>query len=326
MKTIKYSKYGGPEVLYVSKVAKPDPNSDELLIKVEAASITTADSMMRRGVPKFARLFLGLRSPKNQRIGTGFSGTVEATGKNVQMFKKGERVFGETGLAFGANSEYVCLPEKGLVASMSFNMTFAEAAVLCDGFLTSLHFLTNVVSLKPGQQILINGAGGSLGMAAVQIARQMGAEVTAVCSLEKMEEVKALGADQVIDYHEMDFTTDGTTYDVVYDTPGKLSFFKVRKVLKKEGRFISPVLQGRLLFAVIWTSIFGAKKAKFSATGMQPGPVLQTLLEKLKTMVEKGSLKVTINRQYSMEQIVEAHQYLDEGHKMGNIVLAGMAN
>ena len=321
MKTIITTKYGSPDVLKVTESVKPIPKEDEILIKIKASSVTAADSMMRKGKPYYGRLFIGLTKPKNPVPGTGFAGIIEAIGKGVKSFKIGEAVFGEIVLGPGTNCEYVCVPENGVVLSKPSNISFEEAAPVCDGALTSMSFLKDIGNVQPGQKILINGASGSLGSAAVQLAKEFGAEVTGVCSTSNIDLVKEFGADYVIDYTKIDFTKESKHYDIIYDTIGTLSFSNCKKALTSEGLFMSPVLGMPLLFQMIKTGISGRKKAKFSATGLRPVPELNILFKQLKELLKNGTIKTHIDKTYPLEEISKAHQYVDSGRKKGNIVL-----
>jgi len=321
MKTIITTKYGSPDVLKLTEAAKPVPKEDEILIKIEASSVTAADSMMRKGEPYFGRLFIGLTKPKNPVPGTGFAGIVEDMGKDVKSFKIGEAVFGEIVLGPGTNCEYVCVPENGVVLTKPSNISFEEAAPVCDGALTSISFLKDIGNIRPGQKILINGASGSLGSAAVQLAKEFGAEVTGVCSTSNIDLVKDFGADHVIDYTKIDFTKESARYDIIYDTVGTLSFSNCKKALTSEGLYMSPVLGMALLFQMIRTGISGGKKAKFSATGLRPVAELNILFKELKELLQKGALKTWIDKSYPLEEVSNAHQYVDSGHKKGNVVL-----
>lgn len=322
MKAIVSTGYGGPEVLQLQVVDKPIPKENEVLVKIHAASITTAETMMRTGYPLIGRLFMGLTKPKNAISGTGFAGEIESVGSDVSQFKKGDKVFGESLESFGTYAEYVCIKEDGIIATKPENITFEEAAVSGDGPITSWNFLQEVIDLEIGQSILINGASGSLGTAAVQIAKHLGARVTGVCSTQNIELVKSLGADEVIDYKKEDFTKNGKTYDVIYDTVGKNSFSECKKSLKKNGAYLSPVLGMSLLFQVLRTSIFGSKKAMFSATGMLPETKIKSFLHEIKGLYETGKLKTIIDTQYYLEDTAEAHRYIDKGHKKGNLVIS----
>ncbi len=321
MKAIVCTKYGSPDVLELKEVAKPVPGDNEVLIRVLAASVTAADSMIRTGTPYYGRLFIGLVKPNKPIPGTGFAGVVEAVGKEVKLFKNGESVFGETGLGFSANAEYVCLPQDGVLAKLPTSMTYEEAAPVCDGALTSLNFLKDVGKIQRGQRVLINGASGSLGSSAVQIAKYFGAHVTGVCSTANLDMVKSLGADKVIDYTKEDFTRASQAYDIIFDTVGKNSFSRCKDSLKDNGVYLSPVLGLSLLLQMIWTSRLGSRQAKFSASGLRPASELRVLLNELKEPIEAGKIKSVIDRCYELEQTAEAHRYVDTGHKRGNVII-----
>jgi len=232
MKAIITTKYGSPDVLQLREIEKPTPKDDEVLIKVSAASVTAADTMMRRGTPIYGRLFIGLTKAKHPIAGTGFSGTIEAIGCNVNLSQVGDEVFGETLFGAGTNAEYTCVPENGTLTLKPSKLTHGEVASTCDGALTSWNFLNVMAKVQRGQSVLINGASGSLGTAAVQLAKHLGAEVTGVCSTSNVEMIKSLGADHVIDYTETDFISTGDTYDVIFDTVGKSKFSKSKRALK----------------------------------------------------------------------------------------------
>jgi NADPH:quinone reductase-like Zn-dependent oxidoreductase len=322
MKAIFVTNYGSPDVLQLQETEKPAPKGDEILVKVSAASITAADSMMRKGTPRYARLFLGLVRPSRPIPGSGFAGVVEAVGETAKHYKIGDAVFGETGVGFSANAEYVCMSEDGVLAIKPEELTFAQAAAICDGALTSWNFLNRIASIQPGQKVLVNGASGSLGSAAIQIAKTLGAEVTGVCGPSNQAMVKSLGADKVIDYTQQDFTRDHQQYDIIYDAVGKASFKHCKPALRKNSVYLSPVLSVSLLLQMIWTSKFSTKKARFSATGILPVPVLRTLLSEVLEEIKAGNIRPVIDRRYPLEQTAEAHRYVDTGHKKGNIVLA----
>jgi NADPH:quinone reductase-like Zn-dependent oxidoreductase len=321
MKAIMITGYGSPEVLKLGNVAKPEARPDELLVRIHAASITTADTMMRTGKPYVGRLAVGMLKPKHPIPGTGFAGVIEAVGDEVQHFKTGDRVFGETTLGFSTNAGYVTVPSSGVVLHMPGSMNFAEAATFCDGPLTSLNFLKEIGQIKPRQQVLINGSSGSLGTAAIQIAKNMGAEVTGVCSTPNVELVKSLGADRVIDYTNEDFTKAGKTYDIVFDTIGKSSYQKCKNILSHSGLYLSPVLKFSLLLQMMRTSAFNKKKAKFGATGLKSDDFLRGRLMELIEMYLAGKLTIVIDRKYTLEKVAEAHTYIASGRKKGNVVL-----
>jgi NADPH:quinone reductase-like Zn-dependent oxidoreductase len=325
MKAIITTGYGSPEVFKVDEVAKPKATPDEILIRIHSSSVTKADTMMRTGKPYIGRLMLGLTKPKNPIWGTGFAGIVEAVGAEVTRFKAGDQVFGENIDTMGTYAEYVTVSEEGIVAHLPENLSFEEAAGMCDGGITSLNFLVNLGNIKAGQKVLINGASGSLGTAAVQIAKHFGAEVTGVCSTKNISMVKELGAKHVIDYTKQDFTSNTNIYDLIYDTVGVRSFAECRDALTENGVYASPVLGMPLLGNMMVTSVFGKKKAKFSATGALPTKEVKRLLQILLEIIEAGNLKGVLDRSYPLEQLAEAHEYVDKGHKKGNVVLKPVA-
>tara|TARA_R110002049_G_scaffold93484_6_gene231081 strand:+ start:209 stop:1186 length:978 start_codon:yes stop_codon:yes gene_type:complete len=321
MKAIITTGYGSPEVFKVDDVAKPTAKPDELLIRIHASSVTKADTMMRTGKPYIGRLMLGLTKPKNPIWGTGFSGIIESVGSEVTKFKVGDRVFGENVDTMGTYAEYVTVPEDGIVTYLPESLSFEEAAGMCDGGITSLNFLVNLGNIKAGQKVLINGASGSLGTAAIQIAKYFGAEVTGVCSTINLGMVKELGADHVIDYTKTDFTSKTNTYDLIYDTVGVRSFKECCNALTEKGVYVSPVLGLPLLSDMMLTSFLGKKKAKFSATGALPTKETKYLLEILLEIIEAGKLRGILDRSYPLEKLAEAHEYIDKGHKKGNVVI-----
>jgi NADPH:quinone reductase-like Zn-dependent oxidoreductase len=321
MKASFTTKYGSADVLLIKEIDKPNPKKNEILVKIYSASVTAADTMMRKGKPYLGRLFIGLRKPKYAITGTGFAGKIESMGDAVTQFNMGDNVFGESIFATGTNAEYVCIPEDALISKMPATTTYDEAAPICDGALTSLSFLKDIAQLQPGQSVLINGASGSLGTSALQIAKHFGAHVTGVCSTENISMVKALGADNVIDYTCEDFTEQGQHYDVIFDTVGKSSFLRCKQSLTKQGIYLSPVFSFRHLIQMQWAAKTSLKKAKFSATGMRPVAELRPLINELTTLFEQGKIKTVVDRHYPLDAIVDAHQYVDQGHKKGNIVL-----
>ena len=321
MKAVVSTKYGGPEVLQVQVVDKPRPKKNEVLVKIHAATITRAETMMRTGYPLLGRLYMGLSKPKNKISGTGFSGQIVSLGKDIKHFQEGDKVFGESLITFGTNAEYVCIEEEGIITKMPENITYEEAAVVGDGLITSLNFLKKLAHIKAGQSILIIGASGSLGTAAVQLAKYYGAKITGICSSKNVELVKSLGAHSVIDYTKTDFTKAGNQYDIIYDTVGKSSFSKCKKSLTQKGVYMSPVLDFKLLLQMIWTSMFGSKKALFSATGMLPISEVKAFLKDIKDLFEAEKIKSIIEKRYTMNQISDAHRYIDTGRKKGNVVM-----
>lgn len=321
MKALVRNQYGSPEVLQVQEIARPELGDKDILVAVYASSVTAADGFLVKGTPYFGRLMTGLFKPKQAVPGTGFAGRVEAVGVGVEQFQVGEDVFGESGLNFGAHAEYVRVQEEGVIMKKPAHLTYEEAATLCDGPLTSFNFLREIGKLKPGQQLLINGASGSLGTAAVQLAKHFGAEVTGVSSKKNHALLRSLGADHVIDYTQEDFTQSGKQYDVIYDAVGSLSFSKCKPALKKEGVYMSPVLRIGLLFEMLFSSWGAGKKAKFSATGLRPVPVLREMLKDLLTLFAEGKLKQVMDKSFPIDDGVAAHSYVDTGRKVGNVVL-----
>ncbi|MEE9341700.1 MAG: NAD(P)-dependent alcohol dehydrogenase [Thermoplasmata archaeon] len=314
MKAIVWTKYGPPDVLQLKEVEKPVPEDNEVLIKIHATTVTTYEMAARKGKPFIVRLFTGLMRPKKPILGVELGGEIEAVGKDVKLFKKGDQVFGYCGL--GANAEYTCMPEDGQLAAKPANMTYGEAAASCDGVLTALPFLRDKGKVQSGQRVLINGASGSIGTFAVQLAKYYGAEVTGVCSTANLELVRSLGADRVIDYTKGDFTESGETYDIVFDTVAKSSFTRCKGSLKQNGVYLvtMPTLTGLL-------PNIGSKKAIFHAAGLRPPSERTKDLIFVKELIEAGKLKAVIDRSYPLEQMVEAHRYVEKGHKKGNVVI-----
>ncbi len=321
MKAIVYTEYGPPDVLQLKEVEKPTPKDNEVLIKVYATTVTATECTFRRGEPFFSRLFTGLIRPRITTLGEELAGEIEAVGKDVELFKPGDQVFGSAGPSLGAYSEYICLPEDGVLALRPANVTYEEAAGTCDGVLTALPFLRDKGSIQSGQEVLIYGASGSVGTAAVQLARYYGAKVTGVCSTTNLEMVKSLGADKVIDYTKEDFTKAGQTYDIVFDTVGKISFSRCRSSLKQRGIFLEAGIVLAILPQVLWTSMIGSKKVMIAATGLRRASERTKDLIFLKELMETGKIKPVIDRRYPLEQIAEAHRYVDKGHKKGNVVI-----
>ena len=321
MKAIVCTKYGPPEVLQIKDIEKPVPRDNEVLIKVFATTVTIADVRVRSfRVPLSfwlpARIILGFRKPKKAILGVELSGEIESVGKRVKLFKIGDQVFAFPGHSyFGAYAEYRCLPE-GRVAMKPANMTYEEAAAIPFGGLAALHFLRKA-NIQTGQKVLIYGASGSVGSFAVQLAKHFGAEVTGVCSTTNLELVKSLGAYKVIDYTKENFSKNGETYDVIFDAVGKSPFSGCIRSLKKKGIYLHAVATPALSIRMQWASMTSSK----ILIGGTYTPRAENLIY-LKELVEAGKIKPVIDRRYLFEQIVEAHRYVDKGHKKGNVVIA----
>lgn len=322
MKAIVCTKYGPPEVLKLQEVEKPIPKNNEILIKIHATTVTAGDVRMRSFNVSLLlwlpmKIFLGFKKPRNPIIGMELSGEIEAIGKDVKRFKTGDHIFAPTGLAgFGSYAEYKCLPEEKTVVTKPVNMTFEEAASVPIGALTALYFLRQS-NIQSGQKVLIYGASGSMGTYAVQLAKYYGAEVTGVCSTANWEMVKSLGADKVIDYTREDFTKAGETYDVIFDTVDKSSFSGSIHALKRNGVYLlGSALALSQYIRGAWISITSSKKV-ISGVASESSEDLNFL----KGLIEAGKIKSFIDRRYPLEQIVEAHRYVEKGHKKGNVVI-----
>lgn len=320
MKGIVCTAYGPPEVLHVREIAKPIPKENEVLIRVRAAAVTTTDCNLRQGDP-LMRLVFGLRRPRRPIFGTELAGEIEATGKDVQRFRPGNRVFAATGAAFGAHAEYLCLPEDGALAPMPANASFAEAAALAEGGSTALPFLRDTGRIQPGHRVLINGASGAVGNVAVQLARHFGAEVIGVCGPTNVELVKSLGANRVIDYTQEDFTQTGETCDIIFDAVGKSSYSRCEGSLTSGGVYLATVPSLALYAHVLRTAKSGGKKARVSATGLRPARERARDLLVLKELTESGRLRPVIDGAYSADRIAEAHRRVETGHKTGHVIV-----
>jgi NADPH:quinone reductase-like Zn-dependent oxidoreductase len=309
-------------------VEKPVPQDDELLIKVHATSVNFGDLLARNykevSPRKFnmpllfwlaAKISFGIRKPRITILGSEFAGEVEAVGRHVQSFKPGDPVFGYRGESMGAYAEYICIPEKSVLAIKPVHLTYEEAAIVPYGAIMALNLLKKA-NLQPGQKVLIHGASGGIGSAAVQLARHYGAEVTGVCSTPRLDFVKSLGADKVIDYTREDFTQNGETYDLIFDILGKSSFSRCKSSLTQNGIYLLASFKLKQLLQMLWTSKAGGRKV---ICALAPGSAED--LRSVKELIDAGKIKVIIDRRYPLEQAAEAHRYVEQGHKKGNVVI-----
>jgi len=324
MKAIVYTKYGPPEVLQLKEVPKPAPKDNEVLIKIHATTVNRTDCGFRKPeYPVIIRLVNGLFKPKKTILGSELAGEIEAIGIGVKTFKPGDQVFGLSVPNFGTHAEYICLPETSSITIKPANISYNEAAAVCDGLMLAITYIRKI-DFTNERKILINGASGSIGSACVQLAKYYGAEITAVCNTSNLEMVKLLGADEVIDYTKEDFTKNGKLYDVVIDAVGKSSFFRCKKILKPGGVYFSTELGylSQNIFLALLTPIFSilpgraGKRVKF--------PILKDSKDDIvffKEMIEAGKYKAVIDRSYTLEKIVEATKYVETGQKVGNVVI-----
>lgn len=328
MKAIVYTEYGPPDVLQLKEVEKPAPRENEILIRNHATNVNIGDIWARNfkeiTPSKFtmplplwfpSRMYFGFTKPRVNILGSEFAGEVEAVGKEVKRFRKGDQVFGYRGQKMGANAEYLCMPEDGLVAIKPANMTYEEAATIPYGALTALSLLRKV-GIQRGQKVLINGASGSIGSAAVQLAKYFGAEVTGVCGTPRLEFVRILGADKVLDYTREDFTRNGETYDLIFDILGKSSFSSCKNALKQKGIYLLASFKIKQLFQMLWTSITPGKKVVCTLSSENPKDLVF-----IKELVEAGKIKSIIDRCYPLEQTAEAHRYIEKGYKTGSVII-----
>jgi len=322
VKAIVHTAYGPPDELRLEEVEKPKPKDNEVLIRIRASTVTSSDCNMRNltFVPRVfklpSRMQFGLLKPKPQILGIDLAGEIEAVGKGVKRFKEGDQVFGTPGPAMGAHAEYICVPEDGVLTTKPANTSWEEAAAIPLAGNTALYFLRDQGHIRAGQQVLINGASGGIGTFAVQLAKHYGAEVTGVCSTTNLEMVKSLGADLVVDYTQEDFTKAGQTYDAIFDAVGKSTFSRCRGSLKREGIYLVTLPRLAVLFDMLWTSKIGSKKVKM-------GDAVPTLenLTLLRDLTEAGKLRAVIDRSYPLEQTADAFEYVEQGHKKGNVVV-----
>ncbi len=311
------TKYGPPQVLQLKEVEKPIPKDNEVLIKIHATTVNRTDCGFRNPEYLIVRLISGIFKPKKNILGSELAGEVEAIGAAVKTFKPGDQVFGLSTFNFGTHAEYICVAEKKAITLKPVNMSYNEAAAVCDGAFLAFAIIKKL-DFKKNLHILVNGASGSIGSASVQLAKYYGAEVTAVCNTKNMELVKSLGADFVIDYTKEDFTQTGKVYDVVMDMVGKSSFFRCKKILKPGGLYISSELGylSQNVFLALLTPLFGGKKVRFPIPVDRKEDILF-----FKELIEAGKYKAVIDSVYRLEEIIEATTYVETGEKTGNVVI-----
>jgi NADPH:quinone reductase-like Zn-dependent oxidoreductase len=317
MRAIIHTKYGPPEVASLQEVPKPSPKDNEILVKVYASTVNRTDSGFRSAEYVISRFWSGLFKPKFQTLGSEFAGVVEDRGKLVTMFNKGDKVFGFNDKSFGGHGEYLTIPESAAVTTMPEGLSFTEAAPITEG----AHYALNTIKaakIEKDQHVMVYGATGAIGSAAVQLLRHFGAIVTAVCNTKNVELVKSLGADTVIDYQKQDFTQTETRFQFIFDAVGKSSFKQCKPLLTDKGVYISTELgkNGENVFLALVTPLLGGKRVLF------PIPVInKEEVNFFKRLVESGAFRPVIDRQYTMDQIVEAYKYVESGQKTGNVVL-----
>ncbi len=322
MRAVVYDRYGPPEVLRLEEVERPEPMDDEVLVRIHATTVNRADCATREANRRnglaaslLSRLVFGIRRPKARILGSEFAGEVEAVGATVSELAVGDRVFGASGLRFGAHAEFIRCPEGSALARMPAGVTFEEAAAACDGAINALTSLRRV-GLRAGQRILVYGASGSIGTAAVQLSRDFGADVTAVCNTKNVELVRSLGADRVIDYTREDFTKNGETYDVIFDAVGKQSFRRCRRSLSPGGTYIATDGLLNAVLALV-SSRAGGRRVVF--------PIPRQTKENVRfvaELIEGGRYRAVIDRRYPMEQVIDATRYVETEQKAGNVILA----
>lgn len=321
MKAIICTKYGPPDVLKIENVERPTPKDNQLLIKIATTSVTAADYRIRAlnvptGFKLIMQIVMGFKKPKKKILGMNFSGKIEAIGKDVKLFKEGDLVFGTSGMDFGTYAEYMCMPESGTLALKPDIMSYKEAAAFPFGALTALSFLRDKGNIQKGEKVLIYGASGAVGTAAVQLAKYYGTDVTGVCSTTNLEMVKSLGADRVIDYTKENFTTNGETYDIIFDTVGKTSISACKALLNQKGRYLTAVAGLPKYIQILWNSMIGSKKFIGGVASDKREDFIF-----LKELIESENIKTVIDRCYPLEQTSEAHKYAEKGHKKGNVVI-----
>ena len=321
MRAAVFTTYGGPDVVTVQERPKPTISDTQVLIRVRAVVVTAADGAARSGSPFVARLYFGLLAPKLSILGSDFAGEIEAVGASVTGFAVGDRVQGSTGSSLGAHVEYLAVEHDSRITAIPAKFSFSEAIAAFEGAMTALPFLRDAAELEPGQRILINGAAGSVGSAAVQIAHGLGAHVTAVCSGANDELVRSIGADDVIDYTRDDFTAAENSYDVIFDAVGKSSFGRTRRALTDHGIYLTTVPTPAIMVLRKTTANSKGKRAGIAFAGLLSVAEAKQNLAEISALVVAGTLVPVIDREFPVAEIAEAHRLVDTGHKRGNVVV-----
>lgn len=320
MRAVVQNRYGSLDLLQLEEVARPTLGNDELLIRVRAAAVTLSDTIARKGRPLVARFFTGLLRPRQHVQGSEFSGEIVAVGRDVTRFEVGDEVFGVTGRDCGCFAEFMSMPEDGLLAIKPADTTFEEAATVCGG-LAAWNFLRNKADVQIGQEVLVNGASGAIGTAAIQLAKHFGARVTGVCSTSELELVESLGADKVIDDTREDFTKTGEVYDVIFDAESTSSYRRCRGSLAEDGVYLRTFPGPAILLQMIWTSRVGRKRAIVSATGLMPISERRAFLDEVTKLVEAGTVRSVIDQGFPLERLADAYRHAERGRPRGTVVV-----
>lgn len=321
MKALVYERFGAPDVVRVEEVADPVPAAGEVRVRVHATSVTAADASFRSGKPLSARMYAGVTRPRFPTLGGLFAGEIDAVDSDVTGFRVGDRVVGFTGPRLGAHAAYACVPADSALATTPASLTDAEAVAVCEGAMTALPFLRDEARLRSGAAVLVNGASGSVGSAAAQLAKHYGAHVTAVCSTANVELMRSLGVDDVIDYTREDFTRGGAAYDVIFDAVGKSSFARCKGRLRSGGVYLTTVPSLPILWHTMWTKR-RARRAAIAFTGLRPSTEVAKDLVMLTELAADGHLRPVIDGRYTLDRAADAYRRVDSGHKVGSVVLA----
>jgi NADPH:quinone reductase-like Zn-dependent oxidoreductase len=321
MKASVCPKYGTADIIVLKDVPKPLPKEDEILVKVLYALVTPTDCSFRTGKPFIARFFSGLLKPRNSIHGEMYSGVIEELGKNVKGFDIGDKVYGTNGMKLGSYAEYTCVKDKTVIRKVPEGVSSKQIITLLDGGITSLPFLRDKGDIKQGQKVLIIGASGSVGGFGVTLAKHFGAHVTGVCSTSNFEAVKEIGCDEVIDYHKTDYTKLNKEYDIIFDAVAKSSFGLCKRILSSEGRYLSTVPTLGTMLKTIFKKEQKGKKSLFAATGLRKAPQKHEDLELLESLLKNNQIKLLMDKEYPIEEMIPAQKHVESGHKKGNVLV-----